>query len=119
MINLTKDEFSEVVAEVIKEFVNAVEDEALVPLLLTICAMIGARAEMKTEEKYNLEQVANSLFCYNEKFCVGDWIISIRGPIDSTNKACLNIKYKGETRVNCVVDSIHKAYNYAFNILVN
>lgn len=117
MINLTKDEFSEVVATSISEFVNAVEDDALVPVLVTLCAMIGARAETKTEHKEKLQREAQMLYNYDETYHAGDWTISISRNENLSNVRLI-VEWKGQTRLNAVVSSIHAAYDYAFNSLV-
>ena len=103
MINLTKDEFAQVIHEVIKEF----DMPDITFALVTIGAMIGARAEMKTESKEKCEAVVE----YN----AGRWNISI---ITTENdKVRLIVKRDGVVAVDRVLDSLHTAYNYAFNII--
>lgn len=105
MINLTKDEFAQVIHEVIKEL----DMPDITFALVTIGAMIGARAEMKTESKEEYEAVVE----YN----AGRWNISI---ITMENdKVRLVIKRNGVVAIDRVLDSLYKAYNYAFNIISN
>lgn len=113
MINLTKDEFAQVIHEVIKDL----DMPDLTLSLITIGAMIGARAEMKTEDKEKLQQETQKLYSYDETYRAGDWTISISRTENSPNVRLI-VEWKGQTRLNAVVSSIHTAYDYAFNILV-
>lgn len=113
MINLTEDEFLEIVAETIKEFVKAVEDDALVPILLTLCATIGAKAEIKTEKK-EAKTKKEELEAFIE-YDAGKWNITIAAM--SYDNVRLTIKRNGIVAVDRVLDSLYKAYNYAFNII--
>lgn len=103
MINLTKDEFAQVIHEVIKEL----DMPDITFALVTIGAMIGARAEMKTEAKEEYEAVV--------EYDVGRWNISIT--TTESDKARLVIKNNGIVAVDRTLDSLYKAYHYAFYII--
>lgn len=107
MINLTKEEFAEVIGEVIKEL----DMPEINMCLITIGAMIGSRAEIKTENK---ESDKNELEATIE-YRAGRWEICIT--TTEADKVRLRIYYEGRVMCNRVLDSLYKAYNYAFNII--
>lgn len=107
MINLTKEEFAEVIGEVIKEL----DMPEINLVLVTISAMIGARAEMKTEKKKDEKKEREAVVEYR----AGRWEIYITTM--EADKARLRIYYEGTTMCNRVLDSLYKAYNCAFNII--
>ena len=109
MINLTKDEFAQVIHEVIKEL----DMPEIVLPLITIGAMIGAKAEMKTEKKEDckIEEKEDCL-----AYRAGNYKIVIATRHD--NKAHLIITHKERIVVDSMLDSLHKAYEFAFNILL-
>lgn len=113
MINLTKDEFSEVVAESIKELTEAVGDELLLPVLVTFSAVIGAKSEIKTEA--NEAKKKNEEFKAAVEYNVGNKNISITTM--ANDKVRLVIKCNGIVAVDRTLDSLYKAYHYAFNII--
>lgn len=107
MINLTNEEFAEVIGEVYKEVNKENADAAF--FVVMVGAMIGASAEEKTEKK---EGEKEDCVVYK----AGDHKICIATRYD--NKAHLVITYKDRIAVDRMLDSLHKAYEYAFNILI-
>ena len=111
MINLTKDEFAQVIHEVIKEL----DMPDITFALITIGAMIGARAEMKTEEKEAEKESEKEEYEAIIEYRAGKWIIRI-STLES-DKVRLRV-YRNEVAVcDRILDSLYKAYNYAFNII--
>lgn len=107
MINLTKDEFAQVIHEVIKEL----DMPDITFALVTIGAMIGAKAEIKTEAKEDEKDKYEAIVEYR----AGIWVIRI-STLES-DKVRLRV-YRNEVTVcDRVLDSLYKAYNYAFNII--
>ena len=111
MINLTNEEFSQVIGEVFKEVKE--KDSDLAFFVIVFGAMLGARAEMKTEEK-EAETKKEELEAFVE-YNVGNRNIAIFTKSD--DKVRLVIKCNGIVAVDRTLDSLYKAYNYAFNIL--
>lgn len=111
MINLTKDEFAQVIHEVIKEL--DMPDMTLP--LITIGAMIGARAEIMTEKKEDKEEDKEEEYEAAVEYRAGRWDISIITM--GNDKVRLIVKRNGIVAVNRVLDSLYKAYNHAFNII--
>lgn len=109
MINLTNEEFSQVIGEVFKEVKE--KDSDLAFFVIVFGAMIGARAEMKTEKKEDEEEEFEAVVEYN----VGNKNISITTM--TNDKVRLVIKCNGIVAVDRTLDSLYKAYNYAFNII--
>lgn len=107
MINLTKEEFAEVIGEVVKEL----DMPEINFSLITIGAMIGARAEMKTEKKEDEEEKHEAVVEYS----AGKWDILIATKENDTVRLC--IRHYGAVVCDRILDSLYKAYNYAFNIL--
>lgn len=77
-------------------------------------ALLCCEAELKSEAKTKDKKS----YYYDEEYNAGSWTISIKSPVDTANNARLVMKWKDQTRVNCIVGSIRTAYDYAFNILV-
>ena len=122
MINITNEEFAEIVGEVINEL--DMKDVGF--SIILIGAMIGAKAEERTEKKeaekkeikdfeQKLKQTAENLYCYNAEYDAGKWNILIENK--ENDKARLRIRLNGAVICDRVLDSLYKAYNYAFNII--
>ena len=113
MINLTNKEFSNVIGEVFEEVNEKDPDISL--FVVVIGAMIGAKAEMKTEEKKAEKEAENEELEAFVEYNVGNRNISIFTKSD--DKVRLVIKCNGIVAVDRTLDSLYKAYNYAFNII--
>lgn len=113
MINLTNEEFAEVIGEVYKEVNKENADAAFFVVL--VGAMIGASAEEKTEKKKAEKEAENEELEAFVEYNVGNRNISIFTKSD--DKVRLVIKCNGIVAVDRTLDSLYKAYNYAFNII--
>ena len=111
MINLTNKEFSEVIVEVSREVNDTDKDMGF--LVIVLGAMLGAAAEKRTEEK-EAEKKKEGHEAVVE-YDAGNWNILIE--TKKNDNVRLRMKLKGEVICDRILDSLYKAYNYAFNII--
>lgn len=109
MIKLESDDFAKIVAECIREL----DAPEFISPLISFGALICAKAELETEKNETTDD--NDEYEAGVSYKAGDWDIIIS--TTSHNKARLILKLKGLVVCDRVLDSLYKAYNYAFNAL--